>query len=679
MRNILLSAIIAGFISNTYGQVTDSVNVPSPGTLNTLAKAYLTTVAFLTVTGNIDARDFKTMRDSMTSLVVLNLANVTIKGYTGTNGTQDSNSDTYASNAIPQCAFYNSQTGKGKILKSIELPDNITNIGYNAFYGVSNLGGALTIPSGVTSIGDKAFANCYSLTSLTLSPVITSIGDEAFFYCYNLSGTLIIPSLVTSIGTEAFYNCDFTGSLNIPSSVSYIGVKAFTNTPIASINADTANQVYSSIDGILYNKKATLLVQCPGQKSGTLNIPSSVTTIGYGAFQNCYLISGILNIPSSVDSILNEAFYDCSGFSGSLNIPSSVKFIGNDAFGECTGFSDTLTIPSSVQTIQDLAFFDCTGLTSILTDRIIPLSGSAITTGIFSSSAKISKLYVPCGSIDLYKDVTPWNNYNIAAIERFVPITVSADTVIMGALVTFTADTDCLSKPVSLHWEKNGKFFGNVTGTFSYNPSNGDTIICLSTIDDTTRTSNSIVVTVLPAKLSVSADTVYLSDKYNSTAYLKVISNTKWIVIESNSQTWLTIILPNDQNADTSYLEFIATANTIDKQRIDTVYINASGTNITDTIFVIQNPGNQAGIMVFTGKDVSIYPNPTTDFLTISVPNPSAPADIFVYNLDGIELYSSHITCSPAQIDMSQYSSGIYIVKILTQDKGTVIKKIIRQ
>jgi hypothetical protein len=87
MKKYLLTICLSGLVTIANAQIKDTVKVITPGTLNELAKAYLTTVGFLTVTGTIDARDFKTMRDSMTSLVVLDLTNVTINGYTGVNGT----------------------------------------------------------------------------------------------------------------------------------------------------------------------------------------------------------------------------------------------------------------------------------------------------------------------------------------------------------------------------------------------------------------------------------------------------------------------------------------------------------------------------------------------------------------------------------------------------------------
>ena len=65
MKKILSLTIFALFILMASAQVSQTVNVTTPGTLSTLASTYLSTVTNLTVTGNIDARDIKTMWDNM--------------------------------------------------------------------------------------------------------------------------------------------------------------------------------------------------------------------------------------------------------------------------------------------------------------------------------------------------------------------------------------------------------------------------------------------------------------------------------------------------------------------------------------------------------------------------------------------------------------------------------------
>ena len=87
----------------------------------------------------------------------------------------------------------------GLKLKSVVIPNSITEIGNSAFSG--NQLTSVTIPNSVTSIGDMAFST-NQLTSITIPYGVTSIGGSAFS-CNQLT-SVTIPSSVTSIGGSAF-------------------------------------------------------------------------------------------------------------------------------------------------------------------------------------------------------------------------------------------------------------------------------------------------------------------------------------------------------------------------------------------------------------------------------------------------------------------------------------------
>lgn len=203
--------------------VTETANVTTPGTLYIVAKAYLYTVTNLTVTGNIDARDFKTMRDSMSSLKVLDLNNANIAAYTGRAGTWFTNSEivTYLAYTIPQMAFYGSNNiAVGKSLTSVTLPWNITAIGDDAFYLCSALTGSLNIPLSVTYIGYEAFSGCGFTGSLTIPSSVTLIKDGAFLYCTGLTSIVTlnpVPLSGNSMGGGIFAGDNNVSTLYVPS------------------------------------------------------------------------------------------------------------------------------------------------------------------------------------------------------------------------------------------------------------------------------------------------------------------------------------------------------------------------------------------------------------------------------------------------------------------------------
>jgi len=105
----------------------------------------------------------------------------------------------------------------------------------------------------VTSIGDLAFENCTDLTGITIPNSVTSIGQQAFFNCYNLT-SVTIPGSVTSIGEPpAFVYC-----FNL-----------------SEINVDTNNLVYSSKDGVLFDKNRPRSSNVLEARQETIRFPTA--------------------------------------------------------------------------------------------------------------------------------------------------------------------------------------------------------------------------------------------------------------------------------------------------------------------------------------------------------------------------------------------------------------------
>ena len=88
-------------------------------------------------------------------------------------------------------------------VKTLELPENLKEIGDDAFY-IYNCLISIVIPSGVTSIGDCAFYECNLLTDVDIPEGVTYIGNNVFDYCYNLDN-INLPKSVTHIGNRTFY------------------------------------------------------------------------------------------------------------------------------------------------------------------------------------------------------------------------------------------------------------------------------------------------------------------------------------------------------------------------------------------------------------------------------------------------------------------------------------------
>lgn len=320
----------------THAQVSKTLNITTPGTLSTALTAdELATVTDLTLTGSIDARDFKTMRDLMPVLAVIDMTGVSIAEYNGTEGTAGTTTIAYIANEIPERAFSFQDLTNGKnTIKEFIYPKNILSIGSHAFSGCLGLSGEINLP----------------LTLLTIK-------EYAFSYCFGLTGSINIPANITTIGNGVFNQCfGINGAINIPASTTSIGRGAFGSLNLSSINVNTGNPNYTIYDGILYTKDLSNLILCPSQKTGPLNIPSSVKIISELAFENCSKLSGTLTLPNSITEIGWGAFTDCTGLTGGITIPSSVTSIETYAFGRCHNLTGIITIPASVTYIGINAF-----------------------------------------------------------------------------------------------------------------------------------------------------------------------------------------------------------------------------------------------------------------------------------------------------------------------------------
>jgi hypothetical protein len=143
----------------------------------------------------------------------------------------------------------------------------------------------------------------------------------------------------------------------------------------------------------------------------SIQIPNSVTSIGYRTFYNCTSLTSI-QIPNSVTCIVNYAFYLCTRLT-SIQIPNSVTSIGNYAFSNCSSLT-SIQIPNSVTSIGSSAFRDCIRLTSIICDAIVPPTAEYLT---FNTDTYANcQLLVPDESIDSYKSQYVWSKFaNIIA------------------------------------------------------------------------------------------------------------------------------------------------------------------------------------------------------------------------------------------------------------------------
>lgn len=227
--------------------------------------------------------------------------------------------------------------------------------------------------TGVPNVGNRAFKDCHYLTCMFLNDDITTIGEYAFYideylaainmprdlelidkYAFYGCNTLTFVragacSRLRRIEDHAFFSCTMLAELRLPNGLTYIGPWAF------------------AWDRIL------------GQEDTTLGLPSSLQTIGTGAFAFVNHHKN-LNIPANVTSIGDYAFM-CDYYMNNLTFSPGDKPL---TIGVAAFFGDnhmkTVDLSNRVAQIDKCAFAGCEMLEeAYFGDRIDTIQGRAFT------------------------------------------------------------------------------------------------------------------------------------------------------------------------------------------------------------------------------------------------------------------------------------------------------------
>lgn len=468
-RSLLLSAFLLISVCLN-AQTTLTINTTTGGSLQTkfLINSYDTAALInLTITGVLDAQDFRFMRDGLTSLAVLDISGTSIVSYTGPNGPMvGAPNRFYPANELPYCAFFDpAGTHSGKpTLTSVILPNTLKNIGNYSLQDCYSLASVTiptsldtikpyafhydtalintNIPSGVDVIMEGAFQMSKGVTVdagnanySSLDGVLFNKNKSVLITCPYSKYTYTVPASVDTLGFESFYGCRHLASVNIPTTVSQILNGAFSGSGLISVT------IPSSVTRI----EESVFFYC--QKLMSVSLPNTITYLGFGAFYGCIALPSI-DIPASVDTIQAMCFYTDSAmtsvslhqgikyigfatFQGcshltSINIPTTLTSLSSSLFFYCKSLSNII-IPSSITSIESSAFAKCYGLSSIYSESVIPVDLSSSPGVFLGVDTNTCILYVPIGSVNLYESANQWKDFNIMQENDFGINTASAE------------------------------------------------------------------------------------------------------------------------------------------------------------------------------------------------------------------------------------------------------------
>lgn len=330
---MLLIACVAGLTAQTKKQV----YVDKAGTLiSNLTQEEAISITHLTITGKINAIDFKNIRDDFRKLESLDISNVEIRAYAGKNGTySDDKLYFYAPNCIPAYAFCSVKNGVAKgmsTLKEVYLSDKIKNIEDAAFKNCNNLR--------ICHINKRTPPN---LQTEGLSDTLTAIfipagGKDQYRYKKNWENFVLLESkpvsLTLTVSSDGSLQQEIQKQGVHPKDINFLTVEGKLDITDLKLISDYMNNLVS-LD--LENTTITTLPDFTfAQKKNLLRIklPKKLTSIGQRAFSGCERLNGDLVLPAGVTNIEYGAFLGCNNLKQVIVTGRNLTSLGNNLFGE---------------------------------------------------------------------------------------------------------------------------------------------------------------------------------------------------------------------------------------------------------------------------------------------------------------------------------------------------------
>jgi hypothetical protein len=373
-------------------------------------------ITSLTVTGQMDARDFKFITDELSKLKTLILSDVTIAAYTSTlDDALIAGTYQYPANVLPYCALSGMIT-----LQSLRLPNNITAIDYGAMAACTGLT-SIYFPYAIERIGDDAFNSCTALTQLNIGGKIKQLGSNAFAHCTNLVDLTVNSNSPLVIGDQAFADCRKLANVTIGPKVTAIGDGAFNGcSELHQINFMDGSQLEDIGDKAFYNSSLEELNfdQLPllnhlgawalaRTRLKSVNLPAHVKRLDEGTFFYTKRLTN-LQLPKTLTYLPDYMLAGCERIKGAPFMTQDLGNIGDFAIYNQSQH-ESITVPYQVYYIGSQAMAGMIGLNEITSEPLqVPELGENVWLGINQSNVKLN---VNSESLNDYKAAEQWMDF----------------------------------------------------------------------------------------------------------------------------------------------------------------------------------------------------------------------------------------------------------------------------
>ena len=258
-------------------------------------------------------------------------------------------------------------------------------------YSAKKTDTVFAIPDGVQELWGRAFEYAENLTKVTIPESVEKIGGQCFRFCKNIK-EIRIPDSVTEVENSAFRDCSSLETIYIGKNVALFNSEMLSGcTSLKNIKVSEGNPNYSSVNGVLFNKDKTKLIQYPsGVSMKGYVIPSTVKEVSSVAFDDCegfYDEVSLNNIVYVGDCLLyyRVPYGEKREY---ISIKKGTRMIGSFAF-EYNSKIRGISLPDEIRIISAEAFSGCDSLQTIY----IPAGIKYIGSYAFSSSYELTDIY----------------------------------------------------------------------------------------------------------------------------------------------------------------------------------------------------------------------------------------------------------------------------------------------